>query len=96
MSNNENTPPVVLSVVTHIADKDETKKGDDCHDEVELQEYSNDGLECIDEDCCEDDECEHKYGLKCGHQFIRDLVDINPDRAQVIIYCTRCFFILSE
>lgn len=27
------------------------------------------------------------------HVFIEDLIDINPDRSQYIIYCQRCHYI---
>ena len=27
---------------------------------------------------------------KCNHQFIKDLIDINPDFSKEITYCTLC------
>lgn len=60
------------------------------------QELCNTNLDCINEDCCEDDDCDHNCETKCGHEFIHDLVDIDPDRAQEIVYCSRCYFILAE
>jgi hypothetical protein len=29
----------------------------------------------------------------CNHIFIIDLVDINPERSQIIKYCTKCYTI---
>jgi hypothetical protein len=27
----------------------------------------------------------------CVHIFIKDLIDIDPDRSQTIIYCEKCY-----
>ena len=32
---------------------------------------------------------EHIYSL-CNHEFINDLIDINPDESQTICYCQIC------
>lgn len=40
------------------------------------------------EEQCESDDCEHTFEV--------DLIDIDPDRAQEITYCTKCFFILKR
>jgi hypothetical protein len=29
----------------------------------------------------------------CNHIFIIDLIDINPDKSQIIKYCTKCYLI---
>ena len=28
---------------------------------------------------------------ECNHNWVHDLVDIDPDRSKSIIYCTQCF-----
>jgi hypothetical protein len=38
-------------------------------------------------------EIERKRSIKqanCQHQFIRDLIDIDPDRSMTIVYCELC------
>lgn len=42
------------------------------------------------------DEYEEHDENDCEHTFEVDLVDIDPDRAQEITYCTKCFFILKR
>lgn len=27
---------------------------------------------------------------KCEHRFVRDLIDIDPDRSMLIVYCELC------
>jgi hypothetical protein len=35
---------------------------------------------------CTNSECNNK----CNHQFVKDLIDINPDYSKEITYCTLC------
>lgn len=52
-------------------------------------EYDNDVSDSEEEEeQCESDDCEHTFEV--------DLIDIDPDRAQEITYCTKCFFILKR
>lgn len=70
-----------------------------CQQEIIQPEFCNNcstNLDCIYEDCCENDDCDHKCEKVCGHEFIHDLVDIDPDHAQHVIYCSRCYFVFVE
>jgi hypothetical protein len=60
----------------------------------EYEDYDeNDSCEDgCDEDGCDEDGCDEDG---CEHTFILDLIDIDPDRAQQITYCTKCFFVLD-
>jgi hypothetical protein len=31
----------------------------------------------------------------CNHEFIKDDIDLTPDRSQRIVYCTKCFITKS-
>ena len=50
--------------------------------------------------CSNDEEQEENDGYDgenyCEHTFEVDLFDINPERAQEITYCTKCFFIITQ
>jgi hypothetical protein len=59
-------------------------ENDSCEDGCDEDGCDEDGC---DEDGCDEDGCEHT--------FILDLIDIDPDRAQQITYCTKCFFVLD-
>ena len=45
---------------------------------------------CYDEGGGGDEICD------CEHTFETDLFDIDPERAQEVTYCTKCFFILRR
>jgi hypothetical protein len=34
-----------------------------------------------------------KCNPKCIHEFVTDLIDIDPDRSQMIQYCIKCHII---
>jgi hypothetical protein len=62
-------------------------------EDEEIVEYSSSNeYEDYDEDGCDEDGCDEDG---CEHTFILDLIDIDPDRAQQITYCTKCFFVLD-
>ena len=53
---------------------------------VEVEEESNDEEQEENDGCDGENHCEHTFDV--------DLFDIQPERAQEITYCTKCFFIL--
>jgi hypothetical protein len=32
------------------------------------------------------------FQSSCNHEFVEDLIDIDPDRSKTIKYCVHCFF----
>lgn len=32
----------------------------------------------------------------CSHQYVKDWIDINPERSKPIFYCRKCYFTLPE
>ena len=36
-------------------------------------------------------ECEHSTQKECEHSIIDDLIDIDPDRSEIIYYCEKCY-----
>jgi hypothetical protein len=36
-------------------------------------------------------ECEHSTQKECEHSIIDDLIDIDPDRSEIIYYCKKCY-----
>jgi hypothetical protein len=69
-----------------------------------MNECNNSQNECNEENtivnnlegewCKESEESEE--GGECEHQYIIDLIDIDPDRAQLIEYCLKCFDVKQD
>jgi hypothetical protein len=34
-----------------------------------------------------------QYQTLCNHEFITDLIDLNPDRSDTIVYCKNCMYV---
>jgi hypothetical protein len=34
-----------------------------------------------------------QYQTLCVHEFITDLIDLNPDRSDTIVYCKNCMYV---
>ena len=39
--------------------------------------------------------CTNKDNKKCDHEFVRDLIDITPDKSMEITYCILCEYTLD-
>jgi hypothetical protein len=35
--------------------------------------------------------CQNKEDKSCQHEFIHDLIEIDPDRSEMIWYCVKCY-----
>lgn len=33
-----------------------------------------------------------EYQLMCEHEFIQDLIDIDPDKSELIVFCKHCLY----
>jgi hypothetical protein len=42
------------------------------------------------EDREDESEMERCSQSNCEHRFVRDLIDIDPDRSMIIVYCELC------
>jgi len=43
-----------------------------------------------------DNNSKDQYKIICNHEFIKDDIDLTPDRSQRIEYCTKCFIMKNE
>jgi hypothetical protein len=41
-------------------------------------------------------ECEHSTQTECVHSIIDDLIDIDPDRSEIIYYCEKCYMCFAN
>lgn len=65
---------------------------------IEMDEHNNEILNDIIEHHYEINKDSEEYNYtseeyECEHQYIQDLIDIDPDRAQLIEYCNKCFHV---
>ena len=58
---------------------------------IEMDAHNNEILNDIIEHHYEINKDSEEY--ECEHQYIQDLIDIDPDRAQLIEYCNICFHV---
>ena len=40
--------------------------------------------------------CLKNDNINCNHQFVRDLIDITPDKSMEITYCILCEYTLTD
>jgi hypothetical protein len=61
--------------------------------DIFLMEYSNKSLDIIKENILElKNLCDKRIIEICEHEFENDLIDITPDRSEIVTYCKVCGF----
>jgi hypothetical protein len=74
------------------------KSNDECNnDEQEcnddsLNEYEETFLD-MNSEILDDNVSGHNY--ECEHNYVIDLIDVDPERSQIIEYCDKCFHVID-